>query len=86
MNCNPTDGAKMQEHSILPESARIVAISDVFDALTTSRPYKDPWPHEKAFKLIQDEAGHHFDPDLARCFIDIKPKVLETMKQWSDLT
>ncbi len=69
--------------SMIPESARIVAIADVFDALTTSRPYKDPWPYEKAFKLIQDEAGHHFDPDLVRCFIDIKPKVLETMKQWT---
>lgn len=67
----------------IPESARIVAIADVFDALTTARPYKQPWTPERAFQEIQNGAGHHFDPGLVTCFLDIKPKILEIMMQWN---
>lgn len=67
----------------IPESARIVAVADVFDALITERPYKQPWPIEKAFQEIQNGAGRHFDPELVACFLDIKSKVLETMMQWN---
>lgn len=67
----------------IPESARIVAIADVFDALTTERPYKRSWTTEKAFEQIQNGTGRHFDPKLAACFLDIKDKVLETRKRWS---
>jgi len=48
----------------IPVSARIVAIADVFDALTMKRPYKEPWTIEKAIQLIKSESGHHFDPKL----------------------
>jgi len=48
---------------------RIVAISDVFDALMTKRPYKDPWPFEKAAELIISEKGRHFDPELVEQFV-----------------
>jgi putative two-component system response regulator len=67
----------------IPESARIVAIADVFDALTTARPYKQPWPPEKAFQEIRQGAGRHFDPDFVACFVNMQPKVLETMRQWN---
>ncbi len=40
---------------------RIIAVADVFDALTTARPYKDPWPVEKALELLEKEAGTKFD-------------------------
>ncbi|MDH5601735.1 MAG: HD domain-containing protein, partial [Gammaproteobacteria bacterium] len=46
----------------IPLSARIVALADVFDALTSRRPYKEAWPVDKALKLIADESGKHFDP------------------------
>jgi len=46
----------------IPLSARIVAVADVFDALTSRRPYKEPWPIEKAISTIQSMAGLHFDP------------------------
>lgn len=52
----------------IPESARIVAIADVFDALTMERPYKRPWSMDKAFSFIEQQAGSHFDPELPLYF------------------
>ena len=48
----------------IPLSARIVALCDVYDALRSTRPYKTPWPAEKAQAFIRDNAGAHFDPQL----------------------
>ncbi len=55
--------------------ARIISVVDVFDALTSKRPYKDEWPLEKAFNLIEEEAGKHFDPELAKIFLENKDKM-----------
>ena len=54
----------------IPVSGRIVAIADTFDALTTSRPYKDPYPFNVAVDIIHSERGQHFDPDIVDVFID----------------
>ena len=54
----------------IPVSGRIVAIADTFDALTTSRPYKDPYPFNVAVDIILSERGQHFDPDIVDVFID----------------
>lgn len=59
----------------IPLSARIVAIADVLDALTTKRPYKEAWPMDKAFKYIEAESGKHFDPDLVETVISIRPTI-----------
>ncbi len=48
----------------IPLSARIVKLADVFDALTTKRPYKDPWPMEEALTNIESQAGSMFDPAM----------------------
>jgi response regulator RpfG family c-di-GMP phosphodiesterase len=48
----------------IPLFARIVAIADVYDALTSRRPYKEPWPEEKVIAHLEAEAGRHFDPEL----------------------
>ncbi|MBP0645178.1 HD domain-containing protein, partial [Mycobacterium tuberculosis] len=48
----------------IPESARIVALADVFDALSMKRPYKDPWPIEKILEHIRGSKGTHFAPDI----------------------
>lgn len=53
----------------IPLSGRIVAIADVFDALTSKRPYKKAWSFESAQKLLEDEKGEHFDPELVDIFI-----------------
>lgn len=52
----------------IPLSARIVAVADVFDALTSRRPYKEPWPVEKAIDLLHEESGKHFDPEIIHAF------------------
>ena len=68
----------------IPTAGRTVAIADVFDALTTKRPYKEAWPVEKAVSLLQEEAGRHFDPALVEVFISILPKVLEVRDKWME--
>ncbi|MDC0602017.1 response regulator [Aliiglaciecola sp.] len=66
----------------IPESARIIAIVDVFDALTTRRPYKEPWPIANALKEIQLSSGKHFDPHLASCFLAIADEIQGLKKEW----
>ena len=66
----------------IPASARIVAIADVFDALTMCRPYKKAWPVSEAMQLISDGAGQHFDPELAACFLEIRPHILDIKHGW----
>lgn len=66
----------------IPESARIVAIADVFDALTMKRPYKEPWPMEDAFAEIDKCAGSHFDPALVACFMEIKEEIVNIKNKW----
>jgi len=61
----------------IPLSARIVAVADVFDALTSKRPYKDAWSIEKALKVMRDDAGKHFDPVVISALEAAMPKVLE---------
>lgn len=52
----------------IPLAGRIVAIADVYDALTSERAYKAPFPHEKAKSIILDGMGSHFDPYLTKIF------------------
>ncbi|MEA1653096.1 HD domain-containing protein [Nitrospirillum sp. BR 11164] len=54
----------------IPLSGRIVALVDVFDALMSARPYKEPWPLSRTLAHITGEAGGHFDPNLVRLFMD----------------
>ena len=53
----------------IPLSARIVSIADVYDALTSERPYKEASSHEQAVDLIVKESGTHFDPEIVDAFI-----------------
>jgi len=70
----------------IPASARIVAIADVFDALTTKRPYKEPWSIEQAMDLIASESSKHFDPQMVEAFIAIKHEIFELKNQWESKT
>ncbi len=55
----------------IPLPARIFAVCDVFDALTSKRPYKEPFPFETSLKMIRDMRGTHFDPGLVDAFSGI---------------
>jgi HD-GYP domain-containing protein (c-di-GMP phosphodiesterase class II) len=58
-------GLKAKE---IPISARIFAVVDVWDALTSDRPYRFAWPKNKASEYIQMESGKHFDPMMVKAF------------------
>ncbi len=66
----------------IPQSARIVAISDVFDALTMKRPYKEAWPIEKVSLTLEQDAGTHFDPQLIELFFQIQDEILTIKSEW----
>ena len=68
----------------IPIEARIAAVVDVFDALTSDRPYKKAWPVEEALELLQREAGRHFDPALVELFIRLLPQMLAIRARWPD--
>jgi HD-GYP domain-containing protein (c-di-GMP phosphodiesterase class II) len=61
----------------IPLSARIVAVADVFDALTSKRPYKDAWSIEKALRVMNEDTGTHFDPDIMAAFEQAMPAIME---------
>lgn len=69
----------------IPLVGRIAAIADVFDALTSERPYKKPWPLPQALELIQSEAGQHFDPKLVAKFCEIFPAIINCREMYADL-
>ncbi|KAF1720002.1 response regulator [Pseudoxanthomonas wuyuanensis] len=66
----------------IPESARIVAVADVFDALTTKRPYKEPWPVERALETLRTSAGSHLDARMVEAFERILPRILALKQHW----
>ena len=68
----------------IPEQSRIVAVCDVFDALVTKRPYKEPWPIEKALDEIKKSSGSHFDPEIVESFMDSIELILEAKRLWDD--
>lgn len=61
---------------VIPLSARIVAAADVFDALTSRRPYKEAWPVERALVYMQEEAGGHFDPQVVAALKRALPHIM----------
>lgn len=81
---NGTGYPKGLKGTEIPHQARILSLVDVFDALLSTRPYKQPWPLDKVLALINKERGEHFDPDLVDAFLKDIPAHLEIQAQWSD--
>ncbi|MBD9416224.1 two-component system response regulator [Pseudomonas sp. PDM16] len=69
----------------IPLEGRIVAIADVFDALTSVRPYKPAWSVEEAVALLRRESGNHFDPELVELFLAQMPAILEIKERWAEM-
>lgn len=69
----------------IPESARITAIVDVFDALSMKRPYKEPWPLEQVMDNLHQQCGSHFEPRLVEVFDSILPRILQIKARWDAL-
>jgi putative two-component system response regulator len=68
----------------IPLVGRITALADVFDALTSKRPYKKAFSTEKAFRIIEEGRASHFDPGVVDAFFDIKGEILEIKKRYRD--
>jgi len=67
----------------IPEAARIVALADVFDALTMRRPYKEPWSIEDSVTEIRKNSEIHFEPRLVDLFEKILPEILSIKQKWT---
>lgn len=68
----------------IPLESRIVALADVFDALTTVRPYKAAWDVDDALAYMQEQAGRHFDPELIAVFMTLRPQIEAIRTEWGD--
>lgn len=68
----------------IPITGRIAAVADVFDALTSERPYKKAWSVEKAVTLLTEEKGKHFDPQIVDLFIENLDEMLSIKSQFKD--
>lgn len=68
----------------IPLFGRIVALADVFDALTSVRPYKDAWTVETALDWIKSQRGQHFDPNLVDVFFSVLPDILEFKDKYAE--
>ncbi len=68
----------------IPLVGQIVAIADVFDALTSKRPYKSAFSLEKSYKIIKEGRGNHFNPLVVDAFFDIESDILEIKEKYKD--
>lgn len=68
----------------IPLEGRITAVADVFDALSSRRPYKPPYPVDKCFEIITVESGSHFDPDIVAAFISQRELIVQTQIDLAD--
>lgn len=75
------DGLRRKE---IPLCARIMAVADVFDAVSEKRCYRDAMPIEKCFEIIEQGSGQDFDPLIAEIFLDIREKVEAVHKEFSE--
>jgi HD superfamily phosphodiesterase len=66
----------------IPIEARIVAVADVFDALTSRRPYKEPYEIERAVEIIEKDSGKHFDPKVVQAFKKALPEIIKILKKY----
>jgi putative two-component system response regulator len=68
----------------IPLEGRIVALADVFDALTSERPYKQAWSEEAALEFLRAQKGKHFDPALVDLFIEQMPAIRAIRARWAE--
>ncbi|MDC7235059.1 MAG: DUF3369 domain-containing protein [Spirochaetales bacterium] len=68
----------------IPWSARLTALVDVFDALANKRYYKDAWPEQEIFDLLQKEKGVAFDPELVDLFLENREQIMDIQKRYPD--
>jgi len=68
----------------IPILARICSVADVFDAVTSTRPYKEPWPVDEAISYVISESGKYFDPTIVEAFQKALPEILRVRELYRD--
>lgn len=69
----------------IPLEGRIAALCDVYDALVSKRPYKQPWPQDKVLAYLKENSGLHFDPKLVEAFLEILPEIDAIQAEFAEL-
>ena len=69
----------------IPLAGRIVAVADVFDALSSRRPYKEPFPRQKCFEILEKDRGTHFDPLVLDAFFASSAEIVRTQIELADV-
>jgi putative two-component system response regulator len=69
----------------IPIEGRIVAVADVYDALSSARPYKPPFPREKCLAIMQEQRGTHFDPSVLDAFVARIDDIVCAQIEYADL-
>lgn len=75
------EGIKEEE---IPFEARVMALADVFDALVSKRVYKERFDYDKAFAIIEESGGSHFDPELCKAFLECRDKFEDLYNSYDD--
>ena len=69
----------------IPVAARLMALADVFDALSCKRHYKEPFPIDTVVRIITEGRGRHFDPDVVDAFLALQPRFVEVAMRYADI-
>ena len=72
------------EGTVIPLSARIMAVADVFDALTSKRIYKPSMTYEEAMQIITEGSGTQFDPKCVEVFVESEDEVRKVLRKYQD--
>jgi response regulator RpfG family c-di-GMP phosphodiesterase len=68
----------------IPLSARIVSLADVYDALGSKRSYKEPMPEERILKIINEESGKQFDPEVVQAFLEVHDTIVAIKEKYHE--
>ena len=69
----------------IPLAARITALADVFDALSSKRVYKPAFPIDKCFAILEEESGTHFDPTIVAAFMSVREQIVKVRIELADV-
>ncbi len=69
----------------IPIEGRITAVADVFDALSSERPYKRPFPLDKCLEILKEGRGKHFDPEVLDAFFNCRDEIVQIQIHYADV-
>jgi len=81
---NDNGRARGKKGDEIPLFGRIVALADVYDALISKRSYKEPWDEEIVLKILREEKGKHFDPEIVDSFFEVHDVIKSITSRYPD--